>query len=66
MLASVYHPVSDFDVDLQHNLLVMSFDGKLHCAPLDKSVHRVLDAGCGTGIWSIDFGRVEPLDKSLF
>ncbi|KAI5455626.1 S-adenosyl-L-methionine-dependent methyltransferase [Mariannaea sp. PMI_226] len=47
-------------LDLQHNLLLMSFDGKLHCAPLDETFHRVLDAGCGTGIWSIDFADEHP------
>ncbi|KAH7124760.1 S-adenosyl-L-methionine-dependent methyltransferase [Dactylonectria macrodidyma] len=47
-------------LDLQHNLLLLTFDGKLHCAPLDKPFHRVLDAGCGTGIWSIDFADEHP------
>lgn len=28
----------------------------LHCAPIDKQSPRVLDAGCGTGIWSIELG----------
>jgi SAM-dependent methyltransferase len=46
--------------DLQHNLLLATFDGKLHCAPLTKSSARVLDAGCGTGIWSIDFADEHP------
>ncbi|KAH7141616.1 S-adenosyl-L-methionine-dependent methyltransferase [Dactylonectria macrodidyma] len=46
-------------LDLQHNLLLMTFDG-LHCAPLEKSPRRVLDAGCGTGIWSIDFAGEHP------
>ncbi|KAF7555980.1 hypothetical protein G7Z17_g1687 [Cylindrodendrum hubeiense] len=47
-------------LDLQHNLLLLTFNGKLHCAPLDKPVHRVLDAGCGTGIWSIEFADEHP------
>jgi SAM-dependent methyltransferase len=47
-------------LDLQHNLLLLTFDGKLHCAPLDKTPQRVLDAGCGTGIWSIEFADQYP------
>ncbi|RSL94409.1 hypothetical protein CDV31_014323 [Fusarium ambrosium] len=47
-------------LDLQHNLLLFTFDGNLHCAPADKPFHRVLDAGCGTGIWSIDYADEHP------
>lgn len=25
----------------------------------DKQLHRVLDAGCGTGIWSMDVGKLK-------
>ncbi|KAL6408483.1 methyltransferase [Ilyonectria robusta] len=46
-------------LDLQHNLLLLTFGG-LHCATLDKPPRRVLDAGCGTGIWSIDFADEHP------
>lgn len=34
----------------------MCLDDKLHLAPINKTSPRVLDAGCGTGIWSIEFG----------
>ncbi|KAH8168458.1 methyltransferase domain-containing protein [Sarocladium implicatum] len=47
-------------LDLQHNLLLMTFDSKLHCAPLPKAPERVLDAGCGTGIWAIEFADEHP------
>ncbi|KAL2214479.1 S-adenosyl-L-methionine-dependent methyltransferase [Sarocladium strictum] len=47
-------------LDLQHNLLLMTFDGKLHTAPIAKEPKRVLDAGCGTGIWSIEFADEHP------
>lgn len=43
-------------LDLQHTICLLTFDGKLRCAPLTKESPRVLDAGCGTGVWSIDFG----------
>lgn len=34
----------------------MTFDDRLHVAPLTAQTHRVLDAGCGTGVWSIEYG----------
>lgn len=38
--------------------MCLTFDGKLHISPAgtDKPLHRVLDAGTGTGIWALDFG----------
>ncbi|KAG4422844.1 hypothetical protein IFR04_004066 [Cadophora malorum] len=49
-------------LDLQHHLLYMTFDGKLHMAPIPKEqqLHRVLDVGTGTGIWAIDFADEHP------
>ena len=45
---------------------MLTFDGKLHAAPLEgKPLHRVLDAGCGTGIWAIDFGNNLPNINNL-
>ncbi|KAF4970218.1 hypothetical protein FSARC_2704 [Fusarium sarcochroum] len=46
--------------DLQHHLFLLTFDEKLHAAPLPKDVRRVFDAGCGTGIWAIEFGDEHP------
>lgn len=33
-------------------------DNRLYVCPAgrDKPLKRVLDAGCGTGIWAMDFG----------
>lgn len=47
-------------LDLQHTIFLLSFDSKLHAAPLTKQPHRVLDAGCGTGIWAIEFADEHP------
>lgn len=44
--------------DLQHTIFLLTLDDKLHLSPVDKPSPRVLDVGCGTGIWSIEFGRV--------
>ncbi|KAL0933876.1 methyltransferase domain-containing protein [Colletotrichum truncatum] len=50
-------------LDLQHNLLLMTFDDKLGNAPPNEKgakVGRVLDIGTGSGIWAIDFGDEHP------
>ena len=39
--------------------MTLTFDGKLYTSPAgkDRQLHRVLDAGTGTGIWAMDFGN---------
>ncbi|KAH8746365.1 S-adenosyl-L-methionine-dependent methyltransferase [Hyaloscypha finlandica] len=46
---------------LQHHLFQLTFGGGMFTAPIDrKKVHRILDAGTGTGIWAIDMGDICP------
>ncbi|PQE24910.1 hypothetical protein CJF32_00007262 [Rutstroemia sp. NJR-2017a WRK4] len=40
--------------DLSHHLYTLILGGKLIYAPVDFA-HDVLDLGCGTGMWAIDF-----------
>ncbi|KAK3331848.1 S-adenosyl-L-methionine-dependent methyltransferase [Cercophora scortea] len=47
-------------LDLQHHVFALTFDGKLHIAPLPKAPAHVLDVGTGTGIWAIDFANEYP------
>ncbi|KAK0649532.1 S-adenosyl-L-methionine-dependent methyltransferase [Cercophora newfieldiana] len=50
-------------LDLQHNLCLLTQDDRLFLSPIGKSgkpLKRVLDAGCGTGIWAIDFADENP------
>ncbi|KAJ8066888.1 hypothetical protein OCU04_004274 [Sclerotinia nivalis] len=48
-------------LDLQHHLCSLTFDGRLFTAPIDANkLERVLDAGCGTGIWTTDFADEYP------
>lgn len=48
-------------IDLQHALCVLTTDNELYLCPAGKDghqIHRALDAGCGTGIWTMDFGEL--------
>ncbi|KAF2672387.1 S-adenosyl-L-methionine-dependent methyltransferase [Microthyrium microscopicum] len=47
-------------LDLQHHVFRISVDGKLFLAPIPKDVQSVLDVGCGTGIWTIEFADDYP------
>ncbi|KAF5026816.1 hypothetical protein F66182_1100 [Fusarium sp. NRRL 66182] len=47
-------------MDLVHHIYSLILDGKLHLAPIDNNVQRVLDLGTGTGIWAIDFADDHP------
>ncbi|KAK5659095.1 hypothetical protein OQA88_1185 [Cercophora sp. LCS_1] len=49
-------------LDLQHNLSILTQDNRLFISPAakDKPLRRVLDAGCGTGIWATDFADEHP------
>ena len=38
-------------LDLLHHIFLLSLDGALYTAPIDKSIKRCLDFGTGTGIW---------------
>ncbi|KAI1767081.1 S-adenosyl-L-methionine-dependent methyltransferase [Hypoxylon sp. FL1150] len=45
--------------DMQHAMVMLLCDGKLHYAPL-QNPQSVLDIGTGTGIWAIDMGDEYP------
>ncbi|RSL84450.1 hypothetical protein CEP52_016434 [Fusarium oligoseptatum] len=40
-------------MDINHHLLSLSLNGKLHLAPLKDDIKKVVDIGTGTGIWAI-------------
>lgn len=46
-------------MDLQSHLFLLTLEGKLTEAPIEK-VQCVLDIGTGTGIWAIDFAEEHP------
>ncbi|KAF5963772.1 methyltransferase [Fusarium bulbicola] len=47
-------------MDINHHLLSLSLEGKLHLAPLKDDIQKALDIGTGTGIWAIDFADEYP------
>ncbi|PMD63054.1 S-adenosyl-L-methionine-dependent methyltransferase [Hyaloscypha bicolor E] len=50
-------------LDIQHNLMLLALDGKLHVAPIENmpgGLHNVLDIATGTGNWAIDFANAYP------
>ncbi|CZR67798.1 related to methyltransferase [Phialocephala subalpina] len=47
-------------LDMHHHLAALIIGGRLTTAPIGKSPQRILDVGCGTGIWCIDIGDEYP------
>ncbi|KAJ2968284.1 hypothetical protein NUW58_g10255 [Xylaria curta] len=50
----------DESMDILHHVSTLMQDGKLTMAHIDDTVQKVLDVGCGTGIWAIDFADQYP------
>ncbi|KAI0506693.1 S-adenosyl-L-methionine-dependent methyltransferase [Xylaria bambusicola] len=50
----------DESMDILHHVSTLMQDGRLTMAYIDDSVQKVLDVGCGTGIWAIDFADQYP------
>lgn len=46
--------------DLMHEVYKIILNGELYEAPIDENSQRVLDVGCGTGIWAIEFADAHP------
>ncbi|KAI8947878.1 S-adenosyl-L-methionine-dependent methyltransferase [Xylaria longipes] len=50
----------DESMDILHHVSTLMQDGKITLAHIDENVQKVLDVGCGTGIWAIDFADQYP------
>ncbi|KAF4459273.1 Phosphoethanolamine N-methyltransferase 3 [Fusarium albosuccineum] len=46
--------------DLMHEMYRIILDGSLYAAPIGDSPQSVLDVGCGTGSWAIEFADEHP------
>ncbi|KAH7185114.1 S-adenosyl-L-methionine-dependent methyltransferase [Fusarium flagelliforme] len=46
--------------DLMHEVYKIILNGELYEAPISENPQRVLDVGCGTGIWAIEFADAHP------
>ncbi|KAF3036196.1 hypothetical protein E8E12_006525 [Didymella heteroderae] len=46
-------------LDIAHHMFLMLLGNKLHLAPI-QNPQRVLDLGCGTGIWCMDMADEHP------
>jgi 2-polyprenyl-3-methyl-5-hydroxy-6-metoxy-1,4-benzoquinol methylase len=53
-----------YRLDLNHEILRLLWDNKLHECPLDEP-HRILDIGTGTGIWAIDMADQYPMAEVI-
>lgn len=45
---------------MAHHMQTLVLGGRLTTAPIGKNPQRILDVGCGTGIWAIDMGKTLP------
>ncbi|KAF1966837.1 S-adenosyl-L-methionine-dependent methyltransferase [Bimuria novae-zelandiae CBS 107.79] len=57
-----YSPVL---ADLQHQMWVLTFDGRLHTTPLSPRIDSVLDVGTGTGTWAETIAHAFPTAKVI-
>ncbi|KAJ3455838.1 hypothetical protein MRS44_017320 [Fusarium solani] len=46
--------------DLMHEVYRIILNNELYEAPIGDNPQRVLDLGCGTGIWAIEFADLHP------
>lgn len=48
-------------LDMFHHIILLGCKQKLFLAPINPEGMRILDIGCGTGIWAIQMGLLLAL-----
>lgn len=51
-------------LDIMGHMFKLVLDGKLFLAPIGSNPQRVLDLGCGTGMWAIEMGVLKLFNFS--
>jgi len=51
-------------LDMFHHILLLGCESKLFLAPINPEGMRILDVGCGTGLWAIQMGLRLPSARS--
>ncbi|KAI9896160.1 hypothetical protein N3K66_008332 [Trichothecium roseum] len=46
--------------DIMNEVFRIVLDGHIHKAPIGENPQAVLDVGCGTGIWAVEFADLYP------
>jgi SAM-dependent methyltransferase len=54
-----------FIIELQHQIWDICLKGRLSLCPLPEPLRNVLDVGCGTGAWAIDFAKAHPSSRVI-
>ncbi|KIW65415.1 hypothetical protein PV04_07678 [Phialophora macrospora] len=52
-------------LDLQHEMMRRTFNGRLYLSPITGDLHTILDLGTGTGIWAIEMADANPQAQVL-
>jgi len=47
-------------LDLQHQVWLLTLQGRLHTVPLPDHPSSILDIGCGTGVWALAMALAHP------
>jgi ubiquinone/menaquinone biosynthesis C-methylase UbiE len=54
-----------FIAELQHQIWDICLTSRLNLSPLPEPLRNVLDIGCGTGAWAIDFARAHSSSRVI-
>jgi ubiquinone/menaquinone biosynthesis C-methylase UbiE len=50
-------------LDIHHHIALLHLGGELYVAPIGNNPDRILDLGTGTGMWAMDMGEWDALNR---